>query len=160
MTRYAARRKGKIGGIIYAAAVILLVYVITVAAASKIPGVEQPALWFMGVSYKLNFAIGILVFIISSLIYGGRAGIAILVEGRNAYVIGLVFGLAVLFTTALLSGVTGFLQEGIEFIGYGNPVNDYIWKPFWMIVKFGIIPTVLLGLLFGFLIKFRVQLIV
>jgi len=153
MTRLDARSRGRVGGIIYALALLLLAYVVTVPVARKIEGFQQPALWFLEVSYQLNVLVGILIFLLSSFIYGGRAGIAILVEGRNAFVTGLVFGLAVLFTTALLSGLTGFLQEGVEFIGYGDPVYDYIGKPFQMIVKFGFVPTALLSWLFGVFIR-------
>jgi hypothetical protein len=62
--------------------------------------------------------------------------------------------MAVLLTTAFLSGWTGFVQEGIDNIGtIDDPLVDYILKPFYWVTIFGAVPALIVGVWCGARIK-------
>ncbi|WP_299157021.1 hypothetical protein [uncultured Christiangramia sp.] len=107
-------------------------------------------LWIFKTNYTLNILIGIITFYCSAYFYGKKAGKEILIKKRNYKIVGSKYGFLILITTAIISSLTGFLQEGIYNIGISDdPINDYIFKPTFIILVFGLIPSVIIGLLYG-----------
>ena len=113
-------------------------------------------LWFTRVNYKLNLFIGAAILILCGHFYGQVAGKAILIKRLNYILVGFLTGMAVLLTTAFLSGWSGFFQEGLDNIGTNdNPFEDYIFKPLLWVTIFGIVPALIVGLWFGGQIKVK-----
>ncbi len=112
--------------------------------------------WFTTFNYKLNLFIGAVIMFLCGHYFGQLAGKAIIIKKKNYILVGLLCGMAVLISTAFLSGLTGFIQQGIENIGTNDdPFEDYIFKPFFWISIFGMIPSSLIGLWFGRQIMIR-----
>ena len=112
--------------------------------------------WFMTINWKLNILIGAIMMLLVGHFSGQMAGKAIIIKKRNFILVGIFCGIVVLLATGLLSGVTGFLQEGVNNIGTDdNPFEDYFLKPLYWITLFGIIPALLVGIWFGNQIKKR-----
>ena len=110
--------------------------------------------WFHQIDFKLNIFIGVIIMILCGHFYGQIAGVQIRIKKRNFILVGILCGLAVLLTTAFLCGWTGFFQEGIDNIGTDdNPFVDYIIKPLFWILLFGIVPALLVGVWFGWRVK-------
>ena len=96
----------------------------------------------------------IVTFYFLAIFVGNFAGKKILIENKNSFLIGMLSGFIILFFGAILGCFLGFLTEGISNIGSNdNPFNDYFFKPIFWIVLFGLIPSLLVGLLFGYRIK-------
>ena len=121
---------------------------------SSYGGFAESFYWFTTMHIGLNIVIGICVMLASGYIYGGFAGKQILLNKRNWILAGSLCGITVLLTTAFLCGWTGFFQEGIKNLGTNDdPFEDYIFKPFFWIATFGIIPAILVGIWYGWRIK-------
>jgi hypothetical protein len=111
-------------------------------------------LWFTTVNYKMNILVGVLIMFLFGHIFGEWAGKAIIRKKQDETMIGILCSIFVLLSTSLLSGITGFLSEGIENVGTeDNPFIDYLVKPFFWIMIFGILPAVLVGIWFGRRVK-------
>lgn len=111
-------------------------------------------LWFTTIDYKLNLLIGAIILLLCGHLYGRIAGRQIIIKKRNAILVGFLCGLAVLVTTAFLSGWTGFIREGINDTSLNaDPFGDYILKPIMLVTTFGLIPTFLVGIWFGLQIE-------
>lgn len=92
--------------------------------------------------------------LLSGHFYGQLAGKAILIKNRNYTLTGFLYGMAILLTTAFLSSLTGFFQEGINKLGTNeNPFEDYILKPVIWIFFVGLLPVFFVGIWFGRQIK-------
>ena len=114
--------------------------------------------WFTTIDFKLNIFIGAIIMLLCGHFFGQIAGKEIIIKKRNFILVGFLCGIIVLLTTAILSGVTGFLEEGIDNIGTNdNPYEDYFFKPLYWITMFGIIPSILVGIWFAKQIKKRGQ---
>lgn len=86
--------------------------------------------------------------------FGKKAGIEILVKKRNYILTGIKYGILTLITATFLTSLIGFFQEGIDNIGgFSNPFYDYIFKPMYWILMYGILPAIVIGILFGLTIK-------
>jgi hypothetical protein len=110
--------------------------------------------WFMHFNYNLNLLIGAFCMYLCGHLFGQRAGYEIIINSKNSLLVGFKYGLLIIVTTAFLSSLTGFFQEGIDKIGKDDdPFVDYIFKPVFWIFIFGIIPCLFVGLWFGNSIK-------
>jgi len=110
--------------------------------------------WFIHFNYNLNLLIGALWMYLCGHLFGQRAGYEIIINSKNSLLVGFKYGLLIIVTTAFLSSLTGFFQEGIDKIGKDDdPFVDYIFKPVFWIFIFGIIPCLFVGLWFGNSIK-------
>ena len=86
--------------------------------------------------------------------FGQLAGFEILIKHRNYLLTGIKYAVLTLITGTLIGSSVGFLQEGIKDIGgFANPFYDYYFKPLYWVTMFGIIPAIIVGLLFGRQIK-------
>ncbi len=110
--------------------------------------------WIFNTRYWFNVIMGIFFFYGMGYFFGKKAGIQILLKKRNYILTGIKYGILILITTTFLTSLIGFFQEGIENIGtQDNPFYDYIFKPMYWILMFGIIPAIVIGILFGLTIK-------
>ena len=126
--------------------------IMTWLSASK--GLLKGFFWFTNFSYNLNLIISIIIMLLCAHLYGQRAGKSIITQHTNSVITGIKCGMAVLITTAFLSSFTGFFQEGISKIGTDdNPFIDYLFKPFFWIFFFGLVPVLLVGVWSGTQIK-------
>jgi multisubunit Na+/H+ antiporter MnhB subunit len=154
MTESEAKKIGSRQGLICSGLGVFIAQFIMTAMISYDQTFLRALFWFTRVNYKLNLFIGIILLLLCGYFYGQIAGRAILIKNRNFILVGFLCSMAVLLTTAFLSGWTGFFQEGIYNIGTkDNPFEDYIIKPFYCITMFGILPALFVGILFGAQIK-------
>jgi len=110
--------------------------------------------WFINFNYNFNLLIGALWMYLCGHLFGQRAGYEIIINSKNSLLVGYKYGLLIIVTTAFLSSLTGFFQEGIDKIGKDDdPFVHYILKPVFWIFIFGIIPCLFVGLWFGNSIK-------
>ena len=154
MTEAEAKKIGSRQGLIYSGLGVVIAQSIMTAMFSSDQNFFKAFFWVTSVNYKLNLLVGIIILLLSGHFYGQIAGRAILIKKRNFILVGFLCGMAVLLTTAFLSGWTGFFQEGIHNIGTNaDPFEDYIFKPLYWVTMFGIIPALLVGIWFGGQIK-------
>jgi hypothetical protein len=154
MTETEAKKIGSRKGLISVGLGLLIAQLIMTSLISSDKGFFKAFFWFTTITYKLNIFVGAIIMLLSGHIFGQLAGKAILIKKRNFILVGFLCGMAVLLTTAFLSGWTGFIQEGIDNIGTNdNPFEDYIFKPLYWVTIFGIVPAFLVGIWFGGQIK-------
>lgn len=111
-------------------------------------------LWIKDDNYAFNMLVGAFGLLISGYFLGQRAGIEILIRKRNPKLVGVITGLAILWTGTILGSTIGFIQEGIEDFGsYDNPFVDYYVKPIFWVTFFGLLPVIAVGIWFGGRIK-------
>jgi len=154
MTEVEAKKIGSRQGLIAVGLGLLIAQLIMTFLISSDKGFVKAFLWFTTIDYKLNILVGACVMLVSGHFFGQLAGKAILIKKKNFVLIGFSCGMAVLLTTAFVSGWTGFAQEGIDNIGTNDdPFYDYIFKPLYWVTLFGTIPALLVGIWFGGRIK-------
>ena len=91
---------------------------------------------------------------LSSWVYGGWAGRAILLQHRNAWGIGVLACEAALVTAAVVASSTVFFQEGLPLQGtLFDTVVAYLGKPISWVMAGGWLPAALLGLWVGYRIR-------
>jgi hypothetical protein len=110
--------------------------------------------WFVTVEYRFNLFITAIIMLLCGHYFGQIAGKLILIKRWNFIVVGFMFGITVLLTTALFSSWTGFIQEGYFNLGTNdNPFEDYIFKPLYWVALYGIFPSFVVGIWYGWKIK-------
>ena len=133
---------------------IITAYAIMVGLISIDQTYLEAFLWFTRIDYWLNILVGVLGLIMSGYVYGGLAGINILINKKDYEWIGIAYGFLTLWTGTILGSTVGFLDEGLDNIGtYDNPFVDYYFKPLFWVTFFGFIPVIIVGLWFGRRIK-------
>ena len=156
MTLLEAKKIGSKQGLIAVGLGLLIAQLIMTFIISSDQGFVKAFFWFTTVDYKLHILIGAVIMLISGHLFGQLAGKAILIKNRNFILVGFLCGMAVLLSTAFLSGWTGFFQEGIDNIGTNDdPFEDYIFKPLYWVTIFGIVPAFIVGIWFGGQIKVK-----
>ena len=115
-------------------------------------------LWMADWNYWINIIIGIVIFYGLAYLFGKNAGYEILIKKKDSDKVGAKYGFLTLIITAFLVGWTGFVQEGMEpYDTFWDSFEDYIFKPFFWIMVIGILPALLIGMLFGKWIKKATQ---
>lgn len=156
MTETEAKKIGSQQGLICAGLGVLIAQLIMTAMISSDQNLLKAFFWFTRVNYKLNLFIGSVILFACGHFYGQFAGKAILIKRQNYILVGFLSGVAVLLTTAFVSGWIGFFQEGLDNLGTDdNPFEDYIFKPLLWITTFGVVPASIVGLWFGRQIKVK-----
>ena len=154
MTDDNAKQIGAKQGLISVFIGIIIAQLIMTLIFSLDDGFIDALFWITKVDYWYHILIGILIMILCGYYFGQIAGKAILIKNWNYDRVGIFTGMAVLLTTGFLSGITGFIEQGIDRIGtYENPFIDYLLKPFIWIAIIGIIPSIIIGINFGKKIK-------
>ncbi len=110
--------------------------------------------WMVEWNYWINIIIGIVIFYGLAYLFGKNAGYEILIKKKDSDKVGAKYGFLILTITAFLVGWTGFVQEGMEASDtFWDSFEDYIFKPFFWITLIGLLPAILVGILFGKWIK-------
>ncbi|WP_298313211.1 hypothetical protein [uncultured Aquimarina sp.] len=110
--------------------------------------------WMAEWNYWINIIIGIGIFYGLAYFFGKNAGHEILIQKKSSGKVGAKYGFLTLIITAFLVGWTGFMQEGMEpYDTFWDSFEDYIMKPFFWITIVGLLPAILVGVLFGKWIK-------
>ena len=114
----------------------------------------KATLWIFEIDYWINIVIGILIFYACGYFFGKKAGNEILIKKKDYQQVGAKYGFLTLLVTIFSVSWIGFFQEGVDSIGTNDdPFYDYIFKPMFWVLLFGLIPSILVGLLFGKWIK-------
>ena len=154
MTIENAKNIGAKQGLISVIVGIIIAHLIMTLMISSDNGFVYGFFWITRIDYWYHILIGCLIMILCGYFYGRIAGKEILINKRNYILVGFLTGMAILLTTGFLGGITGFIEEGIDNIGTNdNPFYDYLFKPFFWIGLFGLIPSLIVGLIFGKEIK-------
>jgi hypothetical protein len=133
---------------------LVIAYLIMTALISLDDSFWDVLLWFTDVSYAMNLAVGVVGLLTAAYFFGQRAGIEIIEKEKNEYWTGIKFGFLILWTGTIIGSCVGFIKEGIDNIGTNdNPFVDYFYKPLFWVTIFGLIPVIVVGLLFGRQIK-------
>jgi hypothetical protein len=108
-------------------------------------------LFFIAMSdFDLNFICAIIVIYLCGYVYGQRAGLSILIKRRNYALIGFLYSFLTLITATFLASWVGFFQQIHNHPGESdNSFNDYIYKPVFLVMLFGLIPVIGVGIWFG-----------
>ncbi len=105
----------------------------------------------------MNIGIGLFGLYISGYFIGNIMESQIHLKHRNSLLIGLAGLLSILLVGIFAGSSIGFLQEGItslsSFYKISDALFDYYIKPLFWIIVFGIIPTIITGMILGKLIK-------
>ncbi|MBC7747946.1 MAG: hypothetical protein H7Z76_05100 [Methylotenera sp.] len=106
--------------------------------------------------FLLNFAIGIAGLYFAGAFIGKRMDYYIKVKHFNGVMTG-ISGLFFILLFGIFTGSTvGFLQKCIDGLGsdtVGEAAVDYYVKPFFWIVLFGFLPTLIVGSILGICIR-------
>ena len=114
--------------------------------------------------------IGIIAFYTCGYFFGRMAGNDILVKRLNYIWVGSLWGLRTLLSTVFLASLTGFffgIKHSLHYLQtiedmkhstfiYDNFI-DYIVKPMFWFSIFGILPTIVIGILFGWRIEKKAE---
>lgn len=132
----------------------LLIAQLMMTWLSSDQGLINAFFWFLDFNYQLNVIVGVTIMLLCGYYYGQLAGVEILIKKKNHFWIGFKYGMATFLTTIFLASWTAFFQEGLKNMGTeDNPFSDYILKPFFWVLVFGLIPVLLVGFWFGTQIK-------
>jgi hypothetical protein len=117
-------------------------------------GTLESFTWIFDIGFWFNVLMGIVFFYGMGYFFGKKAGKEILIKKRNYILTGIKYGVLTLITATFLTSLIGFFQEGIDNIGgFSNPIYDYIFKPMYWILMYGLLPAIIVGVLFGLTIK-------
>lgn len=110
--------------------------------------------WIFDVEFWYHLLIGAIGLLTMAYYFGRQAGVEILMKRRNENFVGIKYGILTLVTGTLLGCSVGFFLEGLDDIGgMSNPFYDYYFKPLYWVMMFGIIPVIIVGMIFGKQIK-------
>jgi len=113
-------------------------------------GLLKAFFWFADFSYNLNLAVASLLLLACGYYFGGKAGMQILIQKKESSWVGFKFCFLTLFVTSFFASLIGFFQEGVKNIGTDdNPFEDYLFKPMFWVLLFGILPVVAVGFWLG-----------
>ena len=113
-------------------------------------GLEEGFFWIAEQEFLVNFAVGILTFIISGYFLGQIAGFQILIQKRDGEKIGALLGLSILVICSFLGSVIGLIQNRKLSL---DAFEDYIFKPMFWLLLVGVIPAIIFGIICGSLIR-------
>ena len=106
--------------------------------------------------FPLSFAIGIAGLYFAGNFVGKRMDYYINVRHFNAVMTGIAGLFLILFFGIVVGSTVGFLKEvipGVRVGNIGDAAVDYYVKPFFWIVLFGFLPTIVMGGVLGICIK-------
>ena len=109
------------------------------------------------IELPLNIGVGLLGLYISGYFFGNIIESQINLKHRNPFLIGFVGLLTILLIGIFTGSSIGFIEEGVtslsSYYKISDALFDYYIKPLFWIILFGIIPTIITGLILGKLIK-------
>jgi ribose/xylose/arabinose/galactoside ABC-type transport system permease subunit len=122
-----------------------------VVAYSMMGLIMSDALWLFEFEYSKTILFAILATYILGFLFGRRTGVSILIDRNPSLLIGIGYCLLTVWIATFMTSLIGFFGEGIG--RSDEPFTDYIWKPFMLVAFFGLIPTILIGLWWGYSIR-------
>lgn len=109
------------------------------------------------VNFYINIGISIIALYFFGFIIGEKMDLLINIKNKNSLLIGVIGSLLMLFMGVLFGSTVGFLEEGLRDINtledFKDSIIDYYFKPFFWVLFFGIIPTIITGCVLGLSIK-------
>lgn len=106
--------------------------------------------WIFDTDIWYHLLIGALGIVSMSYLFGRKAGLKILVDEENNFLVGIIYGFIVLTTGTIIGCTVGFLQEVFEdYTSIGNALIDYYFKPLGLVLVFGAVPVAIVGIWFG-----------
>lgn len=111
------------------------------------------------VEFPIHFIMGLFSVYISAFFIGGKVEQLIMLDKGNYILVGIMGSFIVLLLGALAISLIALLSEGLAIKNYSvsSAFFDYVFKPIYWIFFFGGIPTLIIGILFGWLIKKEVK---
>ncbi|PWA05897.1 hypothetical protein [Flavobacterium psychrotolerans] len=106
--------------------------------------------------FPLNFALGIVGLYFTGNFIAKKMDYLINVRQTNAVITGAIGLFLILFFGIFIGSTVGFLQKCIDGLGQDNVEEaaiDYYVKPFFWIVLFGFLPTLVTGSILGICIR-------
>lgn len=88
--------------------------------------------------FWLNILLALMGLFYFGYVFGKKAGINILIKNKNAYWVSLYTGFLALIIGTFLGSLVGFFTEGLPLEPIESAVFDYIFKPFFWVLFFGI----------------------
>ena len=106
---------------------------------------------------KLNLFIGIFGLYFSGYLTGNKLNKLKNNKGKLKLIYGVISIFFILILGTFIGSSIGFIEEGLpSYFKYGHFFNclfDYYFKPFYWIMLFGFIPTLLSGIILGYKLK-------
>ena len=145
-----AKKIGRKQALIVSGIGVLTAQLIIILFLSVDIGIFKSFFWFLNSWFSSLVALVVLYF--SARVIGQLAGKSILVKKRNPYLIGLLTRYAVvLITTTLSAAIIGLTMTRYRYLkDHLSRMGDYLLEAIEIILVFGFIPPLLLGLYFGF----------
>ena len=152
-----ARKIGRYSALKFISVGLFLAYFIMAILVSG-DGIYKAIFWITEVD--MNFILMVIVSIITlyvlGYLFGGLAGIDIVIKHKNFIWIGIMYSFITVITSVFLTCLVSFFRATIQDQTMNeNLIVDYIFKPIFIISVFGFVPIVIVGLLFGNQIKRR-----
>lgn len=114
-------------------------------------------LWFTRLGFLPYLIIEALLMLLFGHLFGKIAGKEIIIKERNFVFVGGLTGVLVLFSTIFFTSWIAFIEDSIDKIGINStPSLDYIYytfEPIYWVILFGIIPSFIVGIWFGWQIR-------
>lgn len=148
MNPQTAKKIGSRKAMVYSTVSIILAFIImTLLAGGNV-------LWIIHWNYKINIVFGVAILYLLAYLFGKKAGVEILIKKKDSENVGMKYTIVTLLITSMSIGWIGFIQEGIEpHDTFWSSFEDYIFKPFFWVSIIGIIPAIVIGVIFGNAIK-------
>jgi hypothetical protein len=119
-------------------------------------GIYKAIFWITEVdtSFTLTIIVSIVTTYIVGYLFGGLAGIDIIIKNKNPFLIGIMYSFITVITSTFYTSLVGFFRATIvNQTKNENLMSDYVFKPIFIITVFGCVPIVIIGFLFGNQIK-------
>ena len=115
----------------------------------------QSLLWLSYIDlYNWMFILNwVISFLIVAYFVGSHAGKQILVKKNHFVKTGIVSGILMVIFGAVLGCFLGFLLESAQDLETKQPIIDFFLVPIFWIILYGIAPSILLGVWFGYRLK-------
>ena len=152
---------------------LVIAYSIMVALCGGYDNFVHQLLWivdWLKSEFLPHTIIGIIAFYTCGYFFGSMAGNDILVKRLNYILVGSLWGLRTLLSTVFLTSLTGFFLGIMHSLHYLQTIEDmkhstfiydnfidYIVKPMFWFSIFGILPTIVIGILFGWHIEKKAE---
>src|SRR5438309_342463 len=109
-------------------------------------GFLYAVLWFKSIDYKFNLFVGVIAILLAGHFFGQRGGIEILIKNKNKFWTGVKHGFLTVIAATVIASLVGIFQN----IGVDKQVFfNYMVKPLFWVIFFGLIPIIVVGLWFG-----------
>jgi hypothetical protein len=114
--------------------------------------------WLFGFDYAPTLIFAAIVLYITGYLFGGIAGKLIILRKYSPVLVGLISGFLIIWSGTFVGSLVGFFNEGLpNKSSISDPFEDYILTPIVTVSVFGFVPTVIIGIWYGWSIKRRAE---